>query len=397
MFPWFKVLKKNTQNLLSLYVHWPYCKSKCPYCDFNSHINEKIDINKWIASFNNQLCYMKDELIHKNIDFKNLNTIFFGGGTPSLMPIKIIEHILNISDKIFGMSKNIEITLEANPSSSDKNKLINLKKVGINRLSIGVQSLNNKNLKFLGRLHNIKDAQITLENASNLFKNISVDLIYALYGQKLKIWTNELILFLKTNNLHHISLYQLTIEENTQFFNDYKKGLIKLIDNDLAAEFYSTTNDILKEFQFFKYEISNYAKKGFECRHNLNYWNSENWIGIGPGAYGRVWLRNPKVKRIEYKNYTNPKTWLSKNMNKAEFEKIYTLEDEASDIDTLIMGLRLNNGIRISKLKNKLMINSKALEELQNKNIISTKNGILKVNENHSLKLNSIINYLIDV
>ena len=149
-------MSNKKQDLLSLYVHWPYCESKCPYCDFNSHVNETINVNDWIKSYKNQLFAMKEELIENNINFKHLNTLFFGGGTPSLMPLKIIENIIDVSSEIFGFEKNIEITLEANPTSYESKKFTELKKLGVNRLSIGVQSLNNKYLKFLGRLHNIR-------------------------------------------------------------------------------------------------------------------------------------------------------------------------------------------------------------------------------------------------
>ena len=394
MFSKFKTLNKINENLLSLYVHWPYCESKCPYCDFNSHINETINIIDWTKSFKNQLYAMKEELIKKKISFKNLNAIFFGGGTPSLMPLEIIENILDISMKIYGFNENIEITLEANPSSYDSKKFFKLKQIGINRLSIGVQSLNNSNLKFLGRLHNINDVEIALKDAYNTFDNISVDLIYAFHGQKLNEWINELVSFLNRNNFQHLSLYQLTIEEGTKFYNDFKKNRIKVIDNDLAAKFFHKTNKILNDFEFINYEVSNYAKKGFRCKHNLNYWNSQNWIGIGPGAYGRLWSSNNK-NRIEYQNYRNPKTWMSKNLYKSEFEKITKLSSQISDTDTLTMGLRLYDGINISKLKKKSIINFDSLKILENKKILSLKNDVLKVKKNHMIKLNSIIDFLI--
>lgn len=394
MFSKFKTLNKINENLLSLYVHWPYCESKCPYCDFNSHINETINIIDWTKSFKNQLYAMKEELIKKKISFKNLNAIFFGGGTPSLMPLEIIENILDISMKIYGFNENIEITLEANPSSYDSKKFFKLKQIGINRLSIGVQSLNNSNLKFLGRLHNINDVEIALKDAYNTFDNISVDLIYAFHGQKLNEWINELVSFLNRNNFQHLSLYQLTIEEGTKFYNDFKKNRIKVIDNDLAAKFFHKTNKILNDFEFINYEVSNYAKKGFRCKHNLNYWNSQNWIGIGPGAYGRLWSSNNK-NRIEYQNYRNPKTWMSKNLYKSEFEKITKLSSQISDTDTLTMGLRLYDGINISKLKKRSIINFDSLKILENKKILSLKNDVLKVKKNHMIKLNSIIDFLI--
>ena len=386
----------NNDKLLSLYVHWPYCEAKCPYCDFNSHVNEVVDENQWIKSYKNQLYYMKKELLKNNINFKNLNTVFFGGGTPSLMPLKIIENILDVSKNIFGFDKDIEITLEANPSSYDKMRFIKLKEIGINRLSIGVQSLNNKYLKFLGRLHNINDVNIATREACSIFDNISVDIIYAFYGQDLLEWTNELESFLKINSLHHLSLYQLTVEEGTKFFKDYNNGIIKLIDNDLAAEFYEVSNKILNDFEFIKYEVSNYAKEGFKCKHNLNYWNSENWIGVGPGAFGRLWSSKSKKGCIEYQNYINPKTWVTKNLFQAEFDKITKLDCHVSDTDIVMMGLRLYEGLDISKLKNKSIIHHNSLKHLKEKKIISFNDNILKINEKHMFKLDSIVNYLIN-
>ena len=388
-------MNKYNQNLLSLYVHWPYCESKCPYCDFNSHVNEKINVKDWIQSYKNQLFAMREELIKNNINFKLLDTIFFGGGTPSLMPLKIVESIIDLSKEIFGFKKDIEITLEANPSSYETKKFIKFKQIGINRVSIGAQSLNNNYLKFLGRLHNIKDIKIALSDASEIFENISVDLIYAFYGQEIHDWINELENFLNTFNLQHLSLYQLTIEEGTKFFKDYNNGIIKLIDNDKAAEFYNISNKVLNDFSLIKYEVSNYAKIGFKCKHNLNYWKSENWIGIGPGAYGRLWSLNKNKNRIEYQNYKNPKTWLSKNLLRPEFEKITKLNTSVSDIDTLTMGLRLYEGLDISKINDLSIINFKSLKELQKQNMLSFKDNILKINKKHMIKLNSILDYLI--
>ena len=390
------MLIKNNNNLLSLYIHWPYCEAKCPYCDFNSHVNEPIDSKNWIQSYTNQLHEMKKQLLEHRVNSNKLNAIFFGGGTPSLMPLEIIESILNTSADLFGFKENIEISLEANPSSYEKDKFYDLKNIGINRLSIGVQSLNDKNLKFLGRLHNSMNAKVAVEHAAKTFNNVSVDLIYALHGQKILEWTNELEEFLENNNLQHLSLYQLTIEQGTKFFTDYKKGLLNVIDNDHAADFYKVSNEILKNHNFFKYEVSNYAKKGFECNHNLNYWKSENWIGIGPGAYGRIWSSKSNIKRVEYQNYKNPKTWLSKNFNKSQFEKTNFFDSTTSDIDTLTMGLRLYEGIETFKLYDKSIIENDAFKELQNKNVIKIKNGFLKVNKNYMIKLNSIINFLIN-
>ena len=381
---------------MSLYVHWPYCEAKCPYCDFNSHVIEKVDEDDWIKAYSNQLYEYKSILDKFNIKFDSLNTIFFGGGTPSLMPIKILENILNISSKIFKFEDNIEITLEANPSSYERKKFKEIKKLGINRLSIGVQSLNDDNLQFLGRKHNYKDAETAIELARNTFDNVSIDLIYAIYGQKIKDWDKELRLILNKFDLNHLSLYQLTIEEGTKFFKDYKKGLLEKVNNDLAADFFKNTEMILNEYNFNRYEISNFSKNKYESIHNLNYWNSENWIGIGPGAYGRLWCHNQESRRCEIQNYKNPKTWLAKNYRKPEFENINFFNNHETDIDTLIMGLRLSKGIEISKLFNKSIIKENRFLELEEENLIIIKDNRIKIHDDHIIKLNSILNYLIN-
>ena len=357
---------------------------------------ETINLDHWVQSYINQLYEMEKQLIKFDVKFDKLNTIFFGGGTPSLMPLPIIEKILSVSSKLFKFDNNIEITLEANPGSYEVKKFKDLKKLGINRLSIGVQSLNNKNLKFLGRTHNYKDSENAIELATKSFENVSVDMIYGLYGQNIEDWTIELDNFVKNFNLHHLSLYQLNIEEGTKFFTDYKKGLLKTIDTDLAADFYDVSNQILTNKEYYKYEVSNYSKRGFESKHNLNYWRSANWIGIGPGAYGRLWSHSSKNKRIEFQNYKNPKTWLSKNYKKSNFEKIKFFDNHEIDTDTLIMGLRLNAGIEISKLINKSFIKNKKFSELQEKNLITINDNIIKVNDDYMIKLNSIINFLLD-
>ncbi len=390
------MLIKNKNKLLSLYVHWPYCESKCPYCDFNSHVNEDCDPKQWIKSYTNQLLDMNEQLLNHNVSFNNLNAIFFGGGTPSLMPLEIIDNILRTASNLFGFAEDVEISLEANPSSYEKEKFSDLEKLGINRISIGVQSLNDENLKFLGRRHNSLDAQLAVEHATKTFNNVSVDLIYAFYGQKLLLWANELEVFLNNSNLQHISLYQLTIEKGTRFFTDYRKGLLNVIDSDHAAEFYDESNEILVSHNFSKYEVSNYAKKGFDCKHNKNYWKSENWMGIGPGAYGRLWSAKQNINRAEYQNYKNPKTWLSKNINKSEFEKINFFSNTTSDIDTLTMGLRLCEGIEAFKLHDKSILTSNNFRKLQNEKILKLENGMLKVNENYMIKLNSVIDFLIN-
>ena len=381
-------------NKLSLYIHWPYCESKCPYCDFNSHKIESVNESEWIQSYTNQLYKMKDVLLKYEVKHDKLNTIFFGGGTPSLMPLKVIESILYTANKIFKFEENIEITLEANPGSYEREKFQDIKLLGINRLSLGVQSLNNENLSFLGRKHNFQDALIAIELAMKTFQNVSTDLIYGLAGQNIKEWEEELNSFLKKFNLNHLSVYQLTIEEGTKFYTDYKKGLLKTINEELSADFYNLTNDILNNYKYNRYEVSNHSQKKFESKHNLNYWNSENWIGIGPGAYSRLWSSNQKNKRFEIENYKSPKSWLSKNFLNAKFNQVKFIDNCETNKDLLIMGLRLTKGIKLNSLLDTSIITDEKILDLKNEKIININKGIIKVNKNHLIKLNSILKYL---
>ena len=381
-------MKLTYKNNLGLYIHWPYCESKCPYCDFNSHTTESINEEDWIHAYVNQLHAMKEMLIKHNVKFNKLNTIFFGGGTPSLMPLKIIDKILNTANKLFNFEENIEITLEANPGSSEREKFLDIKQIGVNRLSLGIQSLNDTNLNFLGRKHNYKDAIIALELGKKTFSNVSIDLIYGLKNQKIIEWEIELSNVIKNFKPNHISVYQLTIEEGTKFYSDYKKGLLKVIDDDLSADFYDNTNSLLENFDYKRYEVSNHAKNNFECNHNLNYWNSDNWIGIGPGAYSRLWSSNDDNKRFEIENYKSPKSWLSKNTHDVEFKKISFIDNSETNIDILIMGLRLSKGIKISKLLDKKII--------KNEKIIIINKETIKVNKNYMIKLNAILQQIIN-
>ena len=383
-------------NKLSLYIHWPYCESKCPYCDFNSHKIESVNESEWIQSYTNQLYKMKDVLLKYEVKHDKLNTIFFGGGTPSLMPLKVIESILYTANKIFKFEENIEITLEANPGSYEREKFQDIKLLGINRLSLGVQSLNNENLSFLGRKHNFQDALIAIELAMKTFQNVSTDLIYGLAGQNIKEWEQELNSFLKKFNLNHLSVYQLTIEEGTKFYTDYKKGLFKTINEDLSADFYNLTNSILNNYKYNRYEVSNHSQKKFESKHNLNYWNSENWIGIGPGAYSRLWSSNQKNKRFEIENYKSPKSWLSKNFLNGQFNQVKFIDNCETNKDLLIMGLRLTKGIQINSLLDTSIITNEKMLNLKNEKIVNISKGIIKVNKNHLIRLNSILKYLMN-
>lgn len=309
----------NKKQAFGLYIHWPYCLSKCPYCDFASHVIQKIDEDQLLKT------YIRDILFFKE-NFSNLpqiTSIFFGGGTPSLMTSKMFDALMNQIHKNFSISEKAEISLEANPDAINLEKMKDFKQTGLNRLSIGVQALNDKDLKFLGRRHSLNTALTQINTAKSIFKRINIDLIYARPKQRLKEWENEL-LFALSLGLSHYSLYQLTIEENTPF---YKKN-IPQISQTQARRLYKLTEEIMTQHKILPYEISNYAKKGEECQHNLLYWHGQNYLGIGPAAHGRFNLTATE-------NEKNVLKWLS---NKPT---LTPLTPEEKKDEKLLMGLRL--------------------------------------------------------
>ncbi|MCQ2740982.1 MAG: radical SAM family heme chaperone HemW [Alphaproteobacteria bacterium] len=336
-------------NDLSIYFHWPFCRSKCPYCDFFSQVKKNIPQDEIIADYLKQL-----EAYAAMLPNRSIVSVFFGGGTPSLIKPKNIETILNKISKLWPTSSNTEISLEANPNTQTPTLFSDLHQAGINRLSLGVQSLDDKELKFLGRTHTAADALQAIDGVLKIFDNHSIDLIYALPEQTVKNWQTQLEL-VKNFGLKHISLYQLTIEDGTIFA---KKG-IKTLDEETAALFYQLTESSLKEKNYQKYEVSNYALPGFESKHNRAYWIGQDYIGIGTSAHGRI-----KKDNIFYAQ-TNP----------LKLEEL-TPQERAEEL--IIMGLRLTDGIdkqrfeQISGLKFDSFINqnfkqtalaSKLLEE----------------------------------
>ncbi len=324
---------------LSIYIHYPFCKSKCPYCDFNSHVVKKIDEENFLQGYKNELQYFAPKL--KNREVK---TIFFGGGTPSLMPVYFVEKILAEISKIWTIDQNCEVTLEANPTSFEAGKFKEFKAAGINRLSMGIQALNDSDLKFLGREHSASEAIATIQTASKIFDNYSFDLIYARPNQNLSDWQKELETAISLS-ANHLSLYQLTIEKGTKFYGQYLNNEFVLPDENLAADLYETTNQITSRNGLELYEISNYAKSGFECKHNLAYWQSDDYLGIGAGAHSRVYLDNDK-ERSAIIMLHQPTAWLEAALQKqVAIQKIDKVSKEELLEEVILMGLRLKNGI----------------------------------------------------
>ena len=382
-------------NRLGIYIHWPYCVSKCPYCDFNSHKIKNYDPNDWLSAYKNQIKYFKEYLVSQNSNNIKLSSIFLGGGTPSLMPPKLVEKILSFINKLFNFDKSIEITLESNPTNLELNKINDFKSAGVNRISLGVQGLNDTDLKYLGRLHNASETFVVLDLMQKIIDNISVDLIYALSCQNLEIWNHELQTFLKNFSIKHLSAYQLVIEKGTKFYHLLNRGELETVSDNLYKEFYFSTKNILKDNKFDQYEISNFSKPNFFSKHNTIYWKSDNWIGIGPGAVSRIW--NDKKERIEFENFKKPETWLKNCLQKKlNLKKILTINFDTSEQEILMMGLRLNEGVDLNKLQQTTFLKNDEILHLQKQGIINIRKNKLMINENYFYVHDYIVRKIID-
>lgn len=327
-----------------VYVHWPFCQAKCPYCDFNSHVRRNpVDEARYIAAFSNELRHMAALAPGRTV-----SSIFFGGGTPSLMKPETVHAILEAIRANWTVDPACEITLEANPTSVEAGRFRGYRGAGVNRVSLGVQSLNEADLKALGRLHSVGEALIAVATAREIFERVSFDLIYARQGQSLETWREELIEAL-AHDPSHLSLYQLTIEEGTVFKQLYDAGKIAIPDHDSARALFDLTQEICGKHGMPAYEVSNHAKPGQECRHNLLYWRYGEYAGVGPGAHGRlVTERGRRAFSIE----KQPETWL--DYVERDGHGIVTdeaLSTEAEGDEFLLMGLRLREGIDPTRFK----------------------------------------------
>ena len=373
-----------------IYIHWPFCIKKCPYCDFNSYQNQNYVANDWLIAYTNQIEFFSNFFYKNNINNKKLSSIFFGGGTPSLMDPIITEKIIEKAYKVFSFDKNVEITLEANPSSLEFKNIKDFKRAGVNRVSLGVQALNDTDLNFLGRVHNFHDVEKTLNLVLKTFNNSSVDLIYGLPKQKLSLWENQLNAFLKKFDVQHVSAYQLTVEKGTKFYDLEKKKKIRFLTNDKSLKFYTSTKNILTSHKLSQYEISNFSKTNHKSVHNNLYWKSENWIGLGPGAISRLWKSNHQ--RLEFENYKKPSSWLKNSLSKNQsFKNFYQLENNILNDEILMMGLRLVDGIETKKIQNKHFMSSTVFKDLLEKKIIHLKDDHIFVDGNYLIKLNTIL------
>ncbi len=366
---------------LHVYIHWPFCKSLCPYCDFNSFVYAGEDRKSLLSSYLSEIKAYANEISSTHL----VRTIFFGGGTPSLMEASEVSDIINCVIKNFKISENLEITLEANPTSFEIAKFLDFSKAGINRVSIGVQSFSPENLKILGREHSKDEAEFAIKSASEIFKNVSFDLMFGVPGQDIKSWSDELLYAMKNFTMNHISIYNLTIEKGTEFFSMHKKNQLILPQSSELEDMYEKTTEIAAGFGLLQYEVSNYAKKSYESKHNLGYWKIKDYIGIGPGAHGRVKIGD---RRFETMNFHVPKKWDEAcQKNGRGLQKFSEISKENQISEILLMGLRIRDGIDILDIKNRIGIDllseldRGSLGDLKKKNLLDFSDLFIKPTE----------------
>ena len=318
---------------LALYVHWPFCVSKCPYCDFNSHVRDVVDQDAWRKA-------LLADLAHEAalLPGRRLGSIFFGGGTPSLMPPATVAAVIDAATKAWAPVGNLEVTLEANPSSVEAARFADLAAAGVNRVSLGLQALDDAALDFLGRAHGVDEGLAALATAQRHFGRVSFDLIYARPGQSVAEWEAELTRAL-TFGTEHLSLYQLTIEPGTRFATLAAKGQLTIPDGDEAAHLWDVTQSLTTAAGLPRYEVSNHARPGAESRHNLAYWRYTDYAGVGPGAHGR----RTGLATVRHKK---PENWIAAvGRNGHGMSEESPLSSAEATIERLVMGLRMTEGI----------------------------------------------------
>lgn len=384
-----------TPNDIGIYIHWPFCLSKCPYCDFNSHVRDTIDQDAWCQALLAELSHYIPLTQERQVQ-----SIFFGGGTPSLMPPQTVEAIIQKIYDEWSVSSDVEITLEANPTSIEAGAFSDFRAAGVNRVSIGVQSLRDDALKALGRQHTAEEAQDAIKIAAQIFDRYSFDLIYVREGQTIQEWEDELSKALPYAR-GHMSLYQLTIEPGTAFHTRFQRGDLTLPDDDLAAQFYDVTQSIMARAGLPAYEVSNHARLGQESRHNLIYWQYGSYLGIGPGAHGRL-LSNGQ--RCATRTHLAPEIWLQRvRQNGHGTHPQEALSPRQQAEEWLMMGLRLNAGLTISSCQKVTgyafedLVDQKALKTLADEGYLQITGDHLDVLPKGRLCLNAILARIITV
>lgn len=374
-----------------LYVHWPFCAAKCPYCDFNSHVVAAVDQKRWAAALTSEIRRLRDEL---SGPARQLGSIFFGGGTPSLMLPETVDAVIAAARGAWGFANDIEITLEANPTSVERGRFQGFADAGVNRLSMGIQSLRDGDLRRLGRMHSVAEARAAFDIARNCFGRVSFDLIYARQDQSADDWRQELREALAMA-VDHFSLYQLTIEPGTAFGARHAAGGLRgLPDDDISADMYLETQDICDRAGMTGYEISNHAGAGAESRHNLIYWRQGDWAAVGPGAHGRVSLPDGRVATEAWRA---PGAWLEavENKGSGEVERVpLSAGDQATEY--LLMSMRLREGMSMARYERLAgqTLDPAAIERLQDWGMVEQKDGQIAATRAGRPVLNAILREL---
>lgn len=377
------------QGGFAVYLHWPFCQAKCPYCDFNSHVSQHIDQKRWLRAYLTEIDRYADMT-----QGRVLTSVFFGGGTPSLMQPEVVAGILERIKQRWPQANDLEVTLEANPGSVEAARFKAYADAGVSRISMGIQALNDRDLQRLGRIHSVKEALAAFDIARKQFERVSFDLIYARQDQTLDSWKVELNQALEMA-VDHLSLYQLTIEDGTAFGDRYARGGLRgLPADDLSADMYFATQDICEAAGFQTYEVSNHARAGAESRHNKVYWRYGDYAGIGPGAHGRLTL---KGQRVATEAFSNPGQWLDRvERNATEKDRTpLSRADQASEF--LMMGLRLSEGIdpaRYARLSGQ-PLDPVRLDHLADLGMINLTPDRIAVTREGRMVLNSVLSELL--
>ncbi|MGB3178350.1 MAG: radical SAM family heme chaperone HemW [Albidovulum sp.] len=373
-----------------LYLHWPFCASKCPYCDFNSHVSASIDESRWKSAYLSEIARVGAEL-----PGRVLNSVFFGGGTPSLMSPDLVASVLDAIRATWPQANDLEITLEANPGSVEAGRFRGYAEAGVNRVSMGIQALNDEDLKRLGRLHSVAEARKAFSIARDTFDRVSFDLIYARQHQDLAGWEAELN-EAATMSVDHLSLYQLTIEDGTAFGARHAAGGLRgLPEEDLSADMYLKTQDILEKIDMPAYEVSNHARAGAESRHNLIYWRYGDYAGIGPGAHGRISIGG---RRFATETPLSPGAWLKQveaSGNGESMRAEVSARDQAGEF--LMMGLRLSDGLDVARFARLAgqEIDQKAIARLQDLDLVLMTENVMQATSTGRPVLNALIRELL--
>lgn len=359
----------------ALYIHWPFCLQKCPYCDFNSHVRDSVEHSRWQAAL---ITDMRAEAAAAGGE--RLESIFFGGGTPSLMPPAVVAALLDEAESLWGFAEDIEITLEGNPSSVEAGNYAALALVGVNRASLGLQSLHDETLRFLGRLHDAQEGLNALEVAQKHFQRVSFDLIYALPGQTMEQWHADLSRALALGT-GHLSLYQLTIEPGTRFATMVRQGDFTPLDDDAAADMFGMTQDLTAAAGLPAYEISNHARAGEESRHNLAYWRYRDYLGIGPGAHGR--RGGPSGGKWATQRHRKPENWLAAvEARESGCQSEVAIAQHEQAAEALLMGLRLLEGLDLSAIAARTGLSADKLVDWREVDALE-KLGLLRMDGDH--------------